>query len=173
MINNKEINKLINSNSDHCLSIYIPTFRTGNVQEDYLRFKNALSEGLEHLQTHGFEKQDAHKFLAKGYELLDKDDFWLRQSDGLAVFISEGYFEYYRLPIHFEQGVYTSTQFYIRPLMPMFTENGRFFPVTHRFNGSLSGISRCFSLCFYGFCLFFCGCSFLCFSLHDYYAEFK
>ncbi|MEM9884574.1 MAG: hypothetical protein AAF849_01690 [Bacteroidota bacterium] len=127
MINKKEVNRLMEVVSDHCISIYIPTFRVGNVQEDNLRFKNTLSEALDHLQARGLEKKEAHQFLMKGYELLDNDNFWLRQSDGLAVFISKDHFEYYRLPIHFKKRVHVYTQYYIRPLMPMFTENGRFF----------------------------------------------
>jgi len=129
MINRKEINKLIEVTSNHCVSMYIPTFRTGQNQEDHLRFKNALSAALEQLQLQGsgFEKEDAHKFLAKGYELLDNDEFWMHQSDGLAVFISEEIFKYYTLPIHFDHRVEVSTQFYVRPLMPIFAEDSRFF----------------------------------------------
>ncbi|MEM8524037.1 MAG: hypothetical protein AAGG68_05320 [Bacteroidota bacterium] len=127
MIDKKEMNQLMEMTSDHCVSIFIPTFRVGQIQEDHLRFKNALSKALEQLQRRGFEKDDAHKFLTKGYELLDDDDFWTRQSDGLAAFISKDHFSHYTLPIHFEHRVETYTQFYIRPLMPMFSENNRFF----------------------------------------------
>lgn len=127
MINKSQIDKLIEKVGKHCISIYMPTFRAGRTQEDQLRFKNALSEVLDKLQQRGFDKKEAHRFLGKGYELLDNDEFWMYQSDGLAVFISENSFEYYTLPVHFNSRMEIGTTFYIRPLMPMFDENGRFF----------------------------------------------
>jgi hypothetical protein len=127
MINNKEFNKLINIKDEQCISIYIPTFRAGHNQEDNLRFKNALSKAVDKLLDRGLSKKDASRYLSKGYELLDNDQFWLHQSDGLVVFISSEHFEYYNLPIHFEERIELGDRYYVRPILSLIGNDNRFF----------------------------------------------
>jgi hypothetical protein len=127
MINRKTLDQLINIQSEICISLYIPTYRAGNSLEDKIRFKNILNDTRDNLQKRGMSKKEALRFLAKGYELLDRDKFWLEQSDGLAVFISDGHFSHYVLPLDFEIRSIIDNIFYIRPLLPLFSEDKRFF----------------------------------------------
>lgn len=46
--------------------------------------------------------------------------------EGLAVFLSDNFFEKYILPVRFEPFKYLSNDFYLVPLLPFFNENGRF-----------------------------------------------
>jgi len=115
------------------ISIYIPTSRAGTVQEDRIRFKNALNEAAERLVEENLypemelDKDEARKFLSEGFDLLEKEDFWLHLSDGLAVFIGEDRFHTYVVPISFEPLVYIGNEFYTRKLHPIFTRENRFF----------------------------------------------
>lgn len=116
-----------------CVSIYIPTFRAGQNQEDRLRFKNAISEAVDQLTTGNMfvdktmDKEAAHEFMSEASALLDKEDFWSHLSDGLAAFVTEDKFEYHIVPIHFNQKVYVAGNFYLRPMMPLLNGEDRFF----------------------------------------------
>ncbi|MEO8932900.1 MAG: hypothetical protein ABI295_01220 [Xanthomarina sp.] len=65
--------------------------------------------------------------LSPAQELIDNSSFWREQSDGLAIFIAEGVFKHYTLPVHFEEFHYISNSFYLKPLMPMFVGDGNFY----------------------------------------------
>lgn len=120
------------SSKNNKVSIFLPTDRVGDGQAAKIRFKNQLSEVVEKLmdstlQEEPMQKNEAMGYLAKAYELLDKDDFWRYQSDGLAVFISEDTFEYYSMPINFNVFNYVGSVFYLRPMLPSVTNQSRFF----------------------------------------------
>ena len=122
----------IKSGDNDCISILIPTDRVGDGQAEKIRFKNQLDEAInllmdENIQQYPLNKQEALKYLFPAYELLDNDDFWIRQSDGLAVFIGPERFEYFALPITFQPMTYVNNHFYLFPLLEAITGKKRFF----------------------------------------------
>ncbi|MEM6316961.1 MAG: hypothetical protein AAF960_04785 [Bacteroidota bacterium] len=132
--NEKIFKRLANNHQDNNtnVTIFIPTERTGDGQAARIRFKNQLSEVTdklmdENLLENPMSKKEALTYLAKAYELLDNEDFWLYQSNGLAVFLNQDVFEYYTLPIEFKSFNYVDNVFYLRPLMPIVTGESRFF----------------------------------------------
>lgn len=127
MINRKQAENLANIKEENCISIYVPTHRAGHNLEDNIRFKNALSETVDKLTERGMTKKEASKYLKKGYELLDDAEFWMHQSDGLAVFIGNNTFEYHTVPVDFNPLVHVHNSFYIRPIFPLLTGENRFF----------------------------------------------
>jgi len=95
------------SKENNKISIFIPTDRVGDGQAARIHFKNQLSEVVDKLMDENIQKDPMAKnaalaYTAKAHELLDRDDFWNRQSDGLAVFVNEDIFEYYSMPIDFK-----------------------------------------------------------------------
>ncbi len=111
-----------------CVSIFIPTHRAGHVQEDKIRFKNALADIKSQLQNgFGMHEREAEGFLTPAYDLLNLNDLWFRLSDGLAVFMGRNLFEYYPVPIDLNPLNYVSNQFYLLPLLPLLNRNDRFF----------------------------------------------
>lgn len=135
MFNREHFDNLVNVASDNlpCVSIFIPTHRTGHVQEDKIRFKNALSDAKNRLQNEkllangGLSERKAEGFLTPAYDLLENNNFWMHLSDGLAVFIGEDRFEYYTVPIDLNPLTYVKHHFYLRPLMPLLDKEDRFF----------------------------------------------
>ena len=133
--NSKKFNRLSNifTTGEACISIYIPTHRAGQVQEDKIRFKNALSEAVNKLidanmlLTEEFDKKSARKFLSPAFDLLEDNDFWMHLSDGLAVFLNGHLFEYFVVPINFNQQIHVGSSFYLRHLLPLMTGDDRFF----------------------------------------------
>lgn len=127
MINSQNFKALSARQEDNCVSIYIPTYRANHVQEDHLRFKNALSDAVKQLTQKGMDKNQAHGFLNKAYDLLENRNFWRHLSEGLAVFIGQDFFEHHIIPVDVNPMVYVGTEFYLRPLIPALTEEARFF----------------------------------------------
>jgi hypothetical protein len=112
-----------------CISMYLPTHRTGRkeIREDPIRLKNAIAEAKERLAGAGYARDQASKLLESASNLVVNQGFWLYQSDGLAVFASPELFQYYRLPLRFQDEVVVMDHFSIKQLVPMFSEDGRFY----------------------------------------------
>jgi hypothetical protein len=130
LITRKEFEELANVQRPFSISIFIPTHRAGMEtieQQDRLVFKNQLREVEGKLEARGLKERDISILLKPAVDLLNDTGFWRRQSDGLAVFLAKDYFQYHTLPVHFESFNYLSNEFYLKPLMPLFTGNGRFF----------------------------------------------
>lgn len=129
-INEQEFEKLSNYTNEVCVSIFIPTQRGGKEVlegKNQLNLKSQWQEIKNKLEEKGVEKSRIEKIGKPVLNLVDDKDFWRHQSDGLAVFASEDFFERYTLPVFFEEHHYISKDFYLKPLAPLFSGNKRFF----------------------------------------------
>lgn len=126
LISKKEIVDLEDINQETCISIFIPTHREGK-QEDAHALKTQLDEVKNKLSKKGLHNDLIKKMTAPVQQLIDDGSFWREQSDGLAIFIADGFFEKYTLPVDFKEFNYISNSFYLKPLMPMFVGDGSFY----------------------------------------------
>jgi hypothetical protein len=123
-----ELERLMRKEQQWCVSIYMPTHRTGaETQQDPIRLKNLLREAEKHLSARGVSTRDVQKMLEPASQLLQDSPFWQHQSDGLAIFLSSNTVRRYRLPLNFEELVVVMDHFHIKPLLPLFTGDGRFY----------------------------------------------
>jgi hypothetical protein len=114
-----------------CVSIYMPTYRTSReVLQNSARLKNLLASAEKQLVTQGLRAPLAREWLAPARTLLEDQQFWQYQSDGLAIFISSELFQTYCLPLEFDDLVIVSPQFYVKPLLPLLTGDGKFYLLT-------------------------------------------
>ena len=133
LLSKKEITKLHDINQEHCISIFIPTHRAGKKvlqKEDKLHLKTQLQIVKKKLAKKGLHKSTIDTITDPVRQLIDNSSFWRQQSDGLAIFIAENYFQKYTLPIYFEAFNYIADSFYLKPLMPLFVGDGRFYLMT-------------------------------------------
>jgi len=130
LISQQEFGKLSRFTNEVCVSIFIPTQRAGHEVlegKNRINLKSKWNEIKKQLEKKGVSAEKI-KYIGKPIEeLLQDKDFWRHQSDGLAVFSAEGFFDKYTLPINFEEYHYISKEFYIKPLVPILIENGRFY----------------------------------------------
>ena len=122
-----ELIALVERPQEMGVSIYMPTHRTGDTEQDPIRLKNLLREAEGQLVDYGINISDAGGLLEPAKQLLTDSHFWQHQGDGLAIFISPGIFRYYRLPYSFEELVVVTERFHIKPLLPLFSEDGVFY----------------------------------------------
>ncbi len=123
-----ELEQLMLKEQPWCVSIYLPTHRVGvETQQDPIRLKNLLREAERLLAVQGVGTHDVQKMLEPASRLLQDSDFWQHQSDGLAIFLSSNGIRRYRLPLKFEELVVVVDHFHLKPLLPLFTGDGRFY----------------------------------------------
>ncbi len=123
-----ELEQLMRKEQQQCVSIYMPTHRTGTeAQQDPIRLKNLIREAEKRLAARGVSTSDVQKMVAPASQLLQDFHFWQHQSDGLAIFLSSDKVRRYRLPLNFEELVAVEDHFHIKPLLPLFTGDGKFY----------------------------------------------
>jgi len=124
----EQVKKLWELQGEFCVSIYLPTDRAGaEVKQGAIRLKNQLKRAEQELADLGMRSPTIRELLAPAYQLCENAGFWQYQADGLAVFLTPGNFFYYRLPLKFEELVVVSDRLHLKPLLRLFTEDGRFY----------------------------------------------
>jgi hypothetical protein len=130
----KEIfTELANYQAEPAISVYIATHRAGvevNERFDPINFKNALQQVNKTLAEKGMDQGTIGKLLEPGYQLTRDDQFWTNLSEGLAVFIADGFFKYIRMPLTPMEHVHVNASFYITPLIPVMTSKEYFYLLT-------------------------------------------
>ncbi len=128
---NKDILRTITDfQSINCVSLYIPTHRYGkevNEGEDARLLKNHYQQIKNHLEEKGLQEQEIIKYLAPVQQLIDDGNFWRQQRQGLAIFLGDNFFEYYKLPYPVQEFYLVSTSFHLEQLLSLFTQQDMFY----------------------------------------------
>lgn len=123
----RDLRELLEATPGPCVSLYMPAHRAGpGTRQDPIRLKNLLGTAEERLEEMGVRAPDARAVVDPARQLLEDEDFWQHQGEGLAVFLAEDLGRVFRLPLPFEELVMAGDGFHIKPLIPLITENGRF-----------------------------------------------
>lgn len=111
-----------------CVSIYMPAHRGGpETQQDPVRLRNMIGQAATKLVQANMTTEEINQLLAPASDLLEQQDFWQHQSDGLVLFLGKDFFQYHRVPLEFDEFVSVSQTFYIKPLLPFLTNNGTYY----------------------------------------------
>ncbi len=129
MINEKDFKELANYKNDTCVSIFIPTQRAGKEVLEGKNKKHLHSEWVQirkHLKEQKVDESIIDKIGEPIEKLIEDRDFWRHQSDGLAIFTSPDFFKKFTIPVNFEAYHYVGNEFYVKPLVPAMTGDGKF-----------------------------------------------
>ncbi|RJP51034.1 MAG: hypothetical protein C4583_09575 [Anaerolineaceae bacterium] len=123
-----QIKELAQQTASPGISIFLPTHRAGReTQQDPIRFKNLLRDAEKQLLDGGMGPREASALLQPAQALLDDSKFWNHQHDGLAVFMAADDFHYYPLPFRVEELLVVAQSYYVKPVLPLFTNNGHYY----------------------------------------------
>ncbi|MBD1912958.1 hypothetical protein [Leptolyngbya sp. FACHB-16] len=126
----EELKELVEQPQGLCVSIYMPTVQlSSETQQNPVRFKNLLQQAKAELEKYELHSADPNQFLQPASE-LDENEFWQQQNAGLALFISEGFFRFYQVPIDLIELVVVSDRFHLKPLIPLLSGDDRFYVLT-------------------------------------------
>lgn len=122
-----DVRRLLEEESDACVSIYMPTVKSGpEIQQNPIKFKNALRKAEKALQERVDDKK-AKRMLAPAEKLLEETRFWNQQSLGLAVHLSDGFFHTYRLAIPVPDLITIGKRFHLKPMLALLDMRARFY----------------------------------------------
>lgn len=128
LLTRDDLTELMNTREDHCISIYLPTYRAGaEIKQGRIRLKNMLREAELGLINNGLRSPEAKRFLAPIEDMVFDQQFWQEQRDGLVIFLSEGLLYSYSLPLHFDEVLFIGSHFYLKPLLPFLSGDGQFY----------------------------------------------
>lgn len=128
LMTKNDLKNLIEKQKGLCISIFMPTHRAGpETRQNSIRFKNLLGEAERQLLATGIRAAEMKKLLKPAQALLNDRPFWQHQSDGLAMFLSQETFRYYSLPLDFEELIVATDRFHTKPLLLLFSGDGRFY----------------------------------------------
>ncbi len=128
VLSQDELKTLMGKHQGLCVSIFMPTFRTGvESQQNQIRFRNLLRSAEEKLLAAGLRSQEVKELLEPAQALPGNVLFWRRQSDGLALFLCADLFRYFCLPEPFQELIVVADRFHIRPLLPVLSGDKRFY----------------------------------------------
>jgi hypothetical protein len=122
------LQRLIQIQDQHCISIFMPTDRSSAKKEqDQIRLKNLLRQAEKNADAMHAGGSSLSDKLASAGQLLQDESFWRQTVDGLALFISTEQFLCYRLPLRFDELLVSANRFHIKPLLPFVIGDGRFY----------------------------------------------
>lgn len=128
MFGRDQLLSLLEQGESPAVTISMPTHRSmPEAAQDPIRFKNLLGEAATKLESLEISVDDADAILEPGRALLEDNDFWQTQTDGLGVFAQSGLFKAERLPIEGREYVGVGTGFAIRPFADLFKPDCNFF----------------------------------------------
>jgi hypothetical protein len=123
-----ELKALLEKHRGPCISIFMPTFRTGaEGQQNQIRFRNLLRTAEEKLSAQGVRPQDLKSLLESAQTLAGNVPFWRKQDQGLALFLSQDFFRHFCLPVAFSESITVADYFHIKPLLPLLSGDRRFY----------------------------------------------
>lgn len=123
-----DLKELVESRQGPCVSVFMPTHRSGpDTQQDPVRLKGLVERASEQLESWGFDRDEARKFLAPCRKLVKDGQFWKYPADGLALYCAPSYFRRFWVQVPLEEKVDVDRAFHVRPLLPLLTGDSRFY----------------------------------------------
>ena len=123
----ESLRELLRNDGAPAVSIYMSTERASTGWEaNRLRFRAALRQARALLEK-DYPPADYLPLLDGLSPLLDDQDYWLYQADGLALFASPAVERRYRLPIPFEEIVVVGQSFHTSPLLELLQTPERYW----------------------------------------------
>lgn len=130
-----EVKVLAQQHQRPSLSFFIPTHRTSpDNQQDPIRFKNLVQEAKRQFEAAGWKPREIEALLQPAFALLEESLFWRHTREGLAVYLAENDFHVYKLPFAVEEQLVIARSYYMKPVLPEFTNNGHYFILAFSLN---------------------------------------
>jgi hypothetical protein len=128
MLLRNDLDELLAYDQYPAISIYLPTHSAGReVRQDAIRLRNLLSTAAKRLAAAGRRAPEVDALLQPARKLIDDEEFWRYQEQGLAVFVGPGFDRVHKLPIAVPEELAISNHFCIKPLLPLIDPAGSFW----------------------------------------------
>jgi hypothetical protein len=117
-----QIERLLANRSASSVSIFLPTSRsTLGARSDRVTFANLVEAALGRLRESGAAANDVSSVEEGLQAIVEDDEFWTRQADSLAVFVTPDCAQAFRLPNQLTELVQVADRFHVKPLLRAIT----------------------------------------------------
>jgi hypothetical protein len=128
IISNQQLDSIIKQAHSPSVTIQLPMYRAGSdVRQNSLRMKNAVGRAIDQLRAIGMAEGHAIRRVDQAQSLVEDQQFWQHQGDGLSVFINDKGTRTFRLPFRVDELVYVGDRFHTKPLLRLLSKTGRFY----------------------------------------------
>lgn len=114
----QEMRVLLEVNAPLYLSMYLP-IDTATLKAKKTRAANLLRQAQAHLQTFGWDGDNADMLLAPMRECIEEEEFWRGRRGTLVLFRTPDWFRVYHVPLSIPERVVVGHSFFVRPLLPL------------------------------------------------------
>jgi len=128
-LTSETLKSIIAADGYPCVSIYMPARPdTPTGDENRTRFKTLVRQSSRMAEETTNNDEDLlEQLFAPAKKLLADAEYWRQQGHGLAHFASPLGAQTFRLPLAFEELALCGPRFHIKPLLPLFSDDGHFY----------------------------------------------
>jgi hypothetical protein len=127
-ISKDDLQRLMQVRDQCCISIFMPTHSDASeIEQDQIRLKNLIRQAEQRIDETALSPESMRTGIEKSRRLLQEMAFRRPVADGLALFLSPEHFISYSLPLKFEELLVAANRFHVKPLLPLFSSDGRFY----------------------------------------------
>ncbi|MEX0723766.1 MAG: hypothetical protein WD357_11735 [Gracilimonas sp.] len=120
VVNRETIEKLISNTQEVNVTIFIPTHKTGEEgKQDSIRLKNIIQQVKSDLLEKGWKENKIDELFKPVLAKTEENQFWLHQDKGLAIYVNEDYFDFFKIPVSAKENYYISDNFLVTPLLEL------------------------------------------------------
>jgi hypothetical protein len=127
-IRRADLQQLLEPREGPCVSISLPMHLTGrDGMEDPVRLRNLADQAEDALVNRGLRSPSARNLLAPVRALPADNLAWQHRGEAVAIFVAPNFLRVLHASGRIEASVHVNDRFCVRPLLPLITEDDRFF----------------------------------------------
>jgi hypothetical protein len=137
-LDNKLLERLSKERSPNSISIYMPTPKAdpeSKENQNRINLKNKIKQARQELGNQGMKDNEIEEYLKPLNDIVDDALFLRNLWNGLVIFLNQNTFEYYTVPLDFDDFMYMGKDFYLLPLLRPVRENKEFYILSLNLHG--------------------------------------
>lgn len=137
-LDSKLLKRLSKERSPNSISIYMPTPKAdpeSKENKNRINLKNKIKQARQRLNEQGMKDNEIEEYLKPLNDIVDDALFLRNLWNGLVIFLNQSTFEYYTVPLDFDDLMYMGKDFYLLPLLRPVRENKEFYILSLNLHG--------------------------------------
>jgi hypothetical protein len=123
-----DLRRLLDVSAGDCVSIYMPTVRTGReMDQNRIRLENLVGVAQRRLSEIGRSPGEIEQTLGGLRDRVMSHAAWNHPQEGLAIFVADDAFDVFNAPRPFQERVVVGKRFHLRPMLQSTEREGRFY----------------------------------------------
>ena len=144
----KELDALMSFRNPHCLTLYSPYIETSSSENpNRIQLKNLLKKASQLLLADSLKQREINIILQPVNQFIENSEFLSKYPHNLALFISNDFFGYYRLPPKkIKPDVIVDKKFKLLHVEKLINNNLNYFVLSVSYNGAYLFSGDCYQI---------------------------